>query len=236
MRPYYEDSAVQIFHGDARAGLFGYDYQLQARYANWDVLITDPPYGVNLGGPDIGRNGRGGRHGLERSAYASYDDTPENFTRVVVPVITSILKIVKRGAVFAGPSLNELPRAAAIGGVYCPAGSGRHPWGFKTFPPVLFYGTDPQLQNGARPNVIQSTARAEPSDHPCPKPLAWMRWLVELASLPDETILDPFMGSGTTLRAAKDLGRKAIGIEVEERYCEIAAKRMAQEVMPLGHV
>jgi site-specific DNA-methyltransferase (adenine-specific) len=61
-----------------------------------------------------------------------------------------------------------------------------------------------------------------------------MRALVELLSEPGETILDPYCGTGTTLRAAKDLGRKAIGIEIEERYCEIAVKRLAQEVLPLG--
>jgi DNA modification methylase len=68
--------------------------------------------------------------------------------------------------------------------------------------------------------------------HPTQKPTALMRWCIE--KFPNtEKILDPFMGSGTTLRAAKDLGRKAIGIEIEERYCEIAAKRMSQSVMVL---
>jgi site-specific DNA-methyltransferase (adenine-specific) len=66
--------------------------------------------------------------------------------------------------------------------------------------------------------------------HSTQKPLSLMLNLVSLFSDADESILDPFMGSGTTLRAAKDLGRRAIGIEIDERYCEIAAKRLRQEV------
>jgi DNA modification methylase len=69
-------------------------------------------------------------------------------------------------------------------------------------------------------------------EHPTQKPVSLMLWCIEHYP-PAQSIVDPFMGSGTTLRAAKDLGRKAIGIEIEERYCEIAAKRMAQEVLPL---
>lgn len=67
--------------------------------------------------------------------------------------------------------------------------------------------------------------------HPCPRKLSHVRWLVNWWTEPGETVIDPFMGSGTTLRAAADLGRKAIGIEVEERWCEMAAQRMAQGVL-----
>jgi site-specific DNA-methyltransferase (adenine-specific) len=70
--------------------------------------------------------------------------------------------------------------------------------------------------------------------HPCPKPLdLFLRLIEAFGQFCDNPLVDPFMGSGTTLRAAKDLGRKAIGIEIEERYCEIAARRMAQEVFAL---
>jgi len=74
------------------------------------------------------------------------------------------------------------------------------------------------------------TGCVEATGHPTQKSERLMRRLVNLTT---GTVLDPFMGSGTTLRAAKDLGRKAIGIEVDEAWCEIAARRMAQEVLPL---
>ena len=70
--------------------------------------------------------------------------------------------------------------------------------------------------------------------HPAAKPESMIRRMLEVSTRPTATILDPFMGSGTTLRAAKDLHRKAIGIEIEERYCEIAAKRLGQEVLDFG--
>jgi DNA modification methylase len=67
--------------------------------------------------------------------------------------------------------------------------------------------------------------------HPCPKPLELMRKLINIFSLEGETVLDPFSSSGTTLRAAKDLGRKFIGIEVIPEYVALSNKRLAQEVL-----
>lgn len=99
--------------------------------------------------------------------------------------------------------------------------------------PVLFYGTAPNLDKGARSNVMQSAAVAHKNGHPCPKPLDWMLWLIRIASKEGEVIIDPFNGSGTTLVAAKLLGRAAVGIDLEERYCEIAVKRLDKTPKPL---
>ena len=218
MTPYYDEDGVTLYHADARdilPMLSGY------------VLVTDPPYGVNLGAT----KGAGGKHGLVKAAYDGTDDSYEAWSANVLPIINDAVKRSKRGAVFTGPHLQEQPKASAIGGIYCPAGAGRHPWGFKTFLPVLFYGTAPNLQNGAKPNTLQSSATAEKNGHPCPKPLEWMTWLVNLASEPSDIILDPFAGSGTTLRAAKDLGRRAIGIEVNEQYCNLIVSRLSQRAL-----
>jgi len=227
--PYYEHAGVTIYHGDAAEVLCGFGWYERGREDA--VLVTDPPYGVNLGAT----KGSGGSHGLVRDGYASFDDTYQNFVSHVLPIIRTATRMTARAGIFSGPHIHEQEKPDAIGGVFCPAAAGRTSWGFKNFLPVLLYGSAPNLHLGATtPTAIQSVALAARVDHPCPKPLPWMEWLVRLTSKDSDTILDPFMGSGTTLRAAKDLGRKAIGIEIEERYCEIAAKRLAQEVFEFG--
>ncbi len=115
-----------------------------------------------------------------------------------------------------------------------PMGAGRSAFGFTNLMPALMYGRCPTNHLGCKNTMMVLNQQNEPeSDHPCPKPYKIMTKMVVLGSTEGDTILDPFMGSGTTLRAAKDLGRKAIGIEIEERYCEIAARRLSQEVFAL---
>jgi site-specific DNA-methyltransferase (adenine-specific) len=93
-------------------------------------------------------------------------------------------------------------------------------------------------ENGLKPTRFETSVWDEPiiptwahRSHKNEKPIKLMTRFVSW--LPADTVLDPFMGSGTTLVAAKNLGRKAIGIEIEEKYCEIAVQRLGQEVMPL---
>lgn len=90
------------------------------------------------------------------------------------------------------------------------------------------------IPNRGLPDVwTEPWSSHKPNGHPAEKPVALMRRMIEAAGGKDALILDPFMGSGTTLRAAKDTGVRAIGIESEERYCEIAVQRLAQQVLPM---
>lgn len=215
MTPYWQssDGRLVIYHGDAMALL----PEIQA-----DVLVTDPPYGVQFEGKQT-------RHGIHQGGYINGDDA------VVGPsIVREALARVKRAGVFPGNrNLHAYPKPHDIGCVYCPSGAGMGPWGFICFHAVLFYGKRPGT---LRPSSIVSFDTVPPNGHPCPKPLRWMQWLIEMTSGPGEVILDPFLGSGTTLDAARSRGRRAIGIEIEERYCEIAAKRLQQAVLPLTGV
>jgi site-specific DNA-methyltransferase (adenine-specific) len=229
VKPYYEGGGITIYHGDCREVL----PSLVA-----DVAITDPPYGIGLVTKTSDyRDSKAFDAGASLRASVLYEDDPVQVRALIGEVMPPLLALAPRALVFSGPSmLWAYPEPRAIGCVFTMAGAGRSPWGFQCMHPVLFYGSDPYLQDGlgGRPNSLKDDQpNREHFDHPCPKPIHWMRWAVSRASRVGETVIDPFAGTGTTLRAAKDLGRKAIGIEIEEKYCEIAAKRLAQEVLPL---
>jgi len=185
-----------------------------------DAMVTDPPYGLDLGvANNRHRTGGYGAH-LGKQAYRSYEDTYANFCTEIVPRLNMALDRVPRAAVFTGPHIHEQRKPEAIGGIYLPQGGGRTPWGTKNFLPVLLYGIPPGAGQH-RPTVLVDASRPEPSIHPCPKPLAYMRWLVQLATRPGEVVLDPFMGSGTTGVACLALHRPFVGIEIDEVYwCE----------------
>lgn len=195
-----------------------------------DSLITDPPYGVGFTGKVAVQ--RGGETKKADGGYASFEDTPENIDRVVVPIIRAAINISQRAAVTPGTrNFFKYPDPADIGCFFSAAGTGVGRWGFTCSQPILYYGKDPYLERGlgARANSLGQTYPndANTVGHPCAKPLPQMMWLVNRASADGETVLDPFMGSGTTGVACANLGRRFIGIEIEPRYFDIACERIA---------
>ena len=219
--PYYERGGITIYHADAR--------DVIDMLPDGLVLLTDPVYGINGGKGGDAKDYRKG--GYQMDGWA---DTEEYVQSVCVPVVQALLAKCVRAAVTPGiRCLNFYPRPVDMGCLWTPAACTHGPWGFTTMQPILYYGKDFRAGKGALPSGRAVTEASEKNGHPCPKPLSAWTWLMDKVSQQEETILDPFMGSGTTLRAAKDLNRKAIGIEISERYCEIAARRLAQDVLPL---
>jgi site-specific DNA-methyltransferase (adenine-specific) len=208
MKPYYERDGITIYHADCR------DVLPTLAAGSVDLVLTDPPYGVGKAEWD--------------------DDLPlwwlDEATRIApcLGLMPSIKHLLRYPSSVGALRYRWTLSAHLINGMT--AG----PIGFGNWVPCLVYSADgirihQQLSDVGRVVVGRDTK----PDHPSPKPYEAMRWFVSRFPNAD-TILDPFMGSGTTLRAAKDLGRRAIGIEIEERYCEIAARRLEQSVLPLA--
>ena len=183
-----------------------------------DAVVTDPPYGVGFKGQteNDGRRSRGG--------YESFSDDDPQY---IVDRVKSAIAIAERAAITPGSRLLPIyPPFDDLGCFFVPGGVGMGRWGFCCSHPIAYYGKRPR-RPGMWPTSFYD-ARPMPSDtgHPVAKPIEWMERLVNIASIAGETILDPFMGSGTTGVACVKLGRKFIGIELEPRYFDIACERI----------
>jgi 16S rRNA G966 N2-methylase RsmD len=230
VKPYYEDqrSGIVIYHGDCR--------EILHHVGRVDAVITDPPYGVK--GDQNSATAKRAAWSIsgsrKKNDYGSFEDSPEYVRDVIIPAFTAALSMAKRGIVTTGNRcITMYPMPDSFGVFWQPASVGLQRWGRADAQPILYYGSFPRdaRQIPGTSCSYRLTESPEINGHPCPKPIDAWKKLVLVASLENETILDPFMGSGTTLIAAKNLGRKAIGIELEEKYCEIAAKRLSQEVL-----
>lgn len=213
VEPYYSDELVTLYHGDSRE-------LLPQLVADVDLVLTDPPY-------------------ANATSYASYDDTPENLRELVASVVVACLQRTRRALITCGvTNMHLYPVPTWVLAWMIPAGAGRSPWGFSCWQPVLAYGADPYLEAGlgCRPDAIVRVETSDVDGHPVPKPIDLWRWLLMRGSaVSSDLVLDPFCGAGTTLRAAKDVGRRAIGIELDAGYCEVAARQLAQQSLPVAY-
>ena len=243
MNPYYADDLVTIYHGDA--------FDVLPDLAGVSALITDPPY-------SSGGQFRGDRMQSVISKYVQYgtiierpEFTGDNRDQRSYLAWCSLWLTAARHAALPGcvvamfTDWRQLPittDALQAGGwvwrgigVWDKGNGARPQAGLTAQCEYVVWGTagpssiDVYLSGVFR----QPSPRGDEKSHIAEKPRPVMDWLAGLCP-PLGTVLDPFMGSGTTLVAAKNMGRRSIGIEIEERYCEIAAQRCSQEVLGLG--
>ncbi len=239
MRPYYEHAGISIYHGDCRAVLA--DVVTTA-----DVVLTDPPYDAqtHAGARTLDKEARAlastGKRRIVASAAIEmgFDSLP------TVDYTGSLWRWATRWCViFCSVEMLGAYREVA-GDAWVRGGFWRRPDGAPQITgdrpgqpgeglAILHRPGKKRWNRGGHHAFWECGVERENRQHPTQKPERLMEMLVSDFSERHEIILDPFMGSGTTLAAAKRLGRMAIGVELEEKYCEIAAKRLSQEALPL---
>jgi len=211
MAPYYSEDGITIYHCDCRELL-----SVFAGDSRPDLVITDPPYGMAF-----------------QSGYRTMKHNPitEDVSAPVVTIRKYIARARRASYVFCRwDNLTDLLQPTSLLAWIknnWSMGDLKHEHG-RMWEGIAFY---PQTEHEfikRIPDVIYADRTGNPY-HPTQKPESLVKALI--ACNVGDLILDPFMGSGTTLVAAKNLGRKAIGIEICEEYCEVAAKRLAQGVM-----
>jgi len=230
IQPYYEQDGITIYHGDCRAVLPRIAPP-RTGSASFDLLLTDPPYGIKMAksgrvgtSASTGFSGKTGKMVEVRDYGASaWDDKTADEG-------VAVARGLCRHQIIFGGNFYDLPPSSCWL-VWDKDNTGDFAdcelaWtNLKKAVRKLTYRWNGMLQEPGVPRTIRV--------HPTQKPEAVIRWALMQAPADVKTVLDPFMGSGTTLVAVKRLGRRAVGIEVEEKYCEIAAERLQQGALDL---
>ncbi len=237
LEPYYSDRERSIYLGDCRTIL----PLIQAKV---DLVLTDPPYEAEAHTLQRRVKRGGGIMAIEQLPFDPIDDATRRDvarlsaekTRTWVLTFCQVEAAPKWREAWEAAGLRYMRTCIWVKPDGMPQYSGDRPgMGYETVLAMHQPGRS-EWNGGGRHGVfiVNKNHGGRASLHPTEKPEALIRELTELFSNPGDLILDPFLGSGTTLRAAKDLGRRGLGIELEEKYCKIAAERLAQAVLPLA--
>lgn len=196
---------IQPYYQSERVTLYCGDNAdvLPLLIAQAEVCIADPPYGCGKAEWD--------------ATYPTAWYAPARLTSRAVVIITGAIGLLDTLRM-VGSDVVDVIAARNMNGMT------RGPIGFNNWLAAVYCGQKPRQG----PNTFDFTVGGDMPDHPSPKPIGYMEKLVERVSERDDTILDPFMGSGTTGVAAIRLGRKFIGIEIDEGYCAIAKRRIQE--------
>jgi DNA modification methylase len=245
VKPYYDEDGITIFHADCRDVL--------PTIGPVDHVITDPPYSEHVHSksrrgqslPDAGEFhaciSRARELGFDSISPDLMQTVASAFARLArrwVLVFSDVELTADWRSSLTNAGLDYVRTGAWVKLNATPQFTGDRPAsGFEAV--TIVHPSGRKRWNGGGSHalwtepIVINRGGLTPRLHTTQKPIGLMRRLVEQFTDPGDIVLDAFAGSGTTLRAAKDLGRRAIGIELDERYCEIAARRLQQQVLDL---
>lgn len=236
MKPYYEDQGITLYHGNA------FDVMATLADASIDAVITDPPYSARTH-KNAKKNDSQLGYGVKAVHFDSFTDEMlyqafDEMARVTKSWIVSNIDYNHAFRFETQPPVGMVQKRIGIWvkNNPMPQISADRPgqgWEAITY---LHKATGRSSWNGGGLHGNYVTNLATPTGHPTPKPLTMLHSFVERFTNHGDLILDPFAGGGTTLIAARNLQRKAIGVEVDEQWCELIANRLGQGAFDLEGV